>query len=137
MIAEHDRLGAMQKLTAEEAACLADEKSRRDRFQRELRSQLQTAIEGGIAFFQGNPHDASALGGSFAEALHALMDRAVPLLYPKLEIGSLQLDGDEADTFLTAANLNGLPQLFHAEKPERRLVTTQGGRSVPNLGSEL
>lgn len=137
MVAENDRLAAQQRLTAEESACLADEKARRDRIVRALRSKLLDSIEGGTTFFKGVQTDASVLGPTLAEALHAFLDRAVPVLYPKLEVGVLPLAGDEPEKFLTAANLNGLPQVFYHDRPEHCLVVQQAGRYVPNLGSDL
>ena len=107
MVSEHDRLGAQQRLTAEESACLADEKSRRDRLQQKLRKHLLACIEGGTAFFKGVQHDASALGASLVPALYALLDRAVPDLYPKLEIGVLPVEVSDLEKFLTSANLAG------------------------------
>ena len=137
MVAKHDRLGTQQRLTPEETAYLSDEKSRRDRIQKSLRAKLLRCIEGGATFFRGVQSDASSLGGTLTEALHRLLDRAVPALYPKLEIGVLQLHGDEPDKLLTSANLNGLPQVFHDDRAERSLVVKQSGRFVPNLGCDL
>lgn len=137
MVSEYDRLGAQQRLTSEEASCLSDEKSRRDRVQKNLRYKLLLSIEGGATFFRGVQTDATTLGKTLTEALHGLLNRAVPVLYPKLEIGVLQLQGDEPEKFLTSANLNGLPQVFYNEQTERSLVVKQSGRFVPNLGSDL
>ncbi|AAR35484.1 BREX system P-loop protein BrxC [Geobacter sulfurreducens] len=137
MIGEYDRLAAQQRLTVEETGCLADEKSRRDRTQRNLRSKLLACIEGGNAFFSGVSYDAPVLGSSLSESLGTLLERAVPVLYPKLEVGVLRLNGDEPVKFLTSANLNGLPQIFYHDKAERSLVIKQADRFVPNLGCEL
>jgi hypothetical protein len=137
MVSEHDRLGAQQRLTAEESACLGDEKSRRDRVQQKLRKHLLACIEGGTAFFKGVQHDASALGPNLVPALHTLLDRAVPDLYPKLEIGVLPVDGSDLEKFLTSTNLAGLPDLFYDARPERSLVVKQSNRHVPNLGCDL
>ncbi|MEI7819506.1 MAG: BREX system P-loop protein BrxC [Verrucomicrobiota bacterium] len=137
MVSEHDRLGAQQRLTAEESGCLADEKNRRDRVQQKLRKQLLACIEGGTAFFKGVQHDVSALGTSLVPALYALLDRAVPDLYPKLEIGVLPVETSDLEKFLTSANLTGLPEVFYDDRTERSLVVKQSNRHVPNLGCEL
>ena len=137
MINEYERLAAQQRLTAEEAACLSEEKNRRDRFYRNLRAAVQAAVQAGTGFFQGVQHDAAALGQGFVEIFHRLFDRVVPVLYPKLEIGVLPLKGDEPEKLLTAANLSGLPPVFHHERPERSLVVKQSGKYVPNLGADL
>jgi len=128
MVSEYDRMGAQQRLTGEESACLSDEKSRRDRIHRALRGKLLAGIEGGTTFFQAVQSDASTLGRTFAEALHALLDKAVPVLYPKLEVGVLPLAGDEPEKLLTAANLNGLSKVFFHDSPERSLVVQQSRR---------
>lgn len=137
MIAEYDRLGAQNRLTTEESGCLADEKSRRDKVRRSLRGRLLACTEGGTAFFQGVQHDATALGTNLTGALHALLNLVVPKLYPKIEIGVLPLSGNEADKFLSSANLTGLPEVFYNEVPGSALVVKQSNRMVPNLGSDL
>ena len=137
MVADYDRLGAQNRLTTEESACLADEKSRRDRIRRKLRSRVLACIEGGSACFKGVQYDVTALGAGLVPALHALLDRTVPDLYPRIEIGVLPLAGNEVEKFLSSTNLAGLPDMFYHEKPERSLVVKQGGRQVPNLGCDL
>jgi len=109
MIGEYDRLGAQQKLTSEEAVCLGDEKARRDRLERELRARMLQSLQAGTSYFQGVQTEAASLGKTLPEMLAALLDRAVPVLYPKLEIGVLPLSGEEPEKLLTSANLDGLP----------------------------
>ena len=65
------------------------------------------------------------------------LETVIPVLYPKLEIGALNLAGGEADKFLTSVNLTGLPKVFYNDKPELSLIVKQGGQHVPNLGCEL
>lgn len=137
MVAENDRQAAAQKLSPEEAACLAEEKNREARYRRQLRSLMTHAIRSGQTFFQGIGKEAATLAVDLPEMLGALLKTAIPKLYPKLEIGALDLAGGEIEKFLTAANLNGLPDVFHNDKPNLSLVIKQGGQSVPNLGSDL
>jgi hypothetical protein len=137
MVSEFDRMGAQQKLTGEESSCLAEEKNRRDRFQRELRERMTRAIEGGTSFFQGVERTGAALGTSLNQMTQGLLEIAIPALYPKLEVGNLPLGGSETEKFLTEANLSGLPKVFYDDKPERSLVVKQGGQFVPNLGCDL
>ncbi len=137
MIGEFERLAAQQKLTSEEAVCLADEKTRRDRLERELRAGMLQALQSGVSFFQGVQADASSLGRTLAEMLAALLDRAVPVLYPKLEVGVLPLSGEEAEKLLTSANLDGLPAVFYSQDAGRALLVKQAAHHVPNLGCEL
>lgn len=137
MIGEYDRMGANQKLTAEEASCLAEEKNRREKFQRNLRERMARVIEAGTSFFQGVERTGASLGSSLSEMAKGLLEIAIPMLYPKLEIGNLPLSGVETEKFLTATNLSGLPKVFYEDKPERSLVVKQGGQFVPNLGCDL
>jgi len=137
MVAEYERLASQQRLTPEESSCLAEEKNRRDGHHRNLRKKLLEAVQAGTGFFQGVQHDATALGSYFVEVFHHLFDLVVPQLYPRLDIGVLPLNGDEPEKLLTSTNLNGLPQVFHDDKPERSLVVKQSGKFVPNLGADL
>lgn len=137
MVAEHDRLGAQNRLTTEESACLADEKSRREKIRRRLRGMLLASIEGGTAFFGAVQHDVTALGSSLTPAVHALLNLAIPTLYPKIEIGVLPLAGSEPEKFLDSSNLSGLPAVFYDDNLARALVVKQSNRFVPNLGSDL
>jgi hypothetical protein len=137
MVAEYERLAAQQRLTPEESSCLAEEKNRRDVHYRKLRLKMLEAVQAGTGFFQGVQHDATALGVNFVDVFSRLFDIVVPSLYPRLEIGVLPLRGDEAEKLLISTNLNGLPQVFHDEKPERSLIITQSGKFVPNLGADL
>lgn len=137
MAAEYDRLGAQNRLTSEESACLADEKTRRDGIRRKLRASLLACIEGGTAFFKGVQYDATALGANLTAALHGILDKAIPDLYPKIEIGVLPLAGNEPDKFLSSTNLVGLPAIFYDDSVDRALVVKQSNRMVPNLGSDL
>ncbi len=137
IIAEYERLASQQRLSGEESALLADERSRRDRYQRLLRNVLIEAIEAGHSFFQGVQREAKSFGPTLPDMMSGLLDIAIPVLYPKLEIGALPLAGGEADKFLTAANLNGLPKVFYHDKPNLSLIVKQAGQFVPNLGCDL
>ena len=137
MVSDYDRLASQTRRAPEEASCLAEEKNRRDSHHKKLRSKMLEAVQAGTGFFQGVQHDATGLGANFAEVFHHLFDLVVPQLYPRLEIGVLPLSGDEPEKLLTSTNLNGLPQVFHSDKPERSLVIKQSGKFVPNLGADL
>ena len=68
----------------------------------------------------------------------ALSERAIPELYPKLEMGSREVDGTEAEEFLKQANLSNLPPLFHAgEKGLGLVAKAEGGRFAPNPKAEI
>lgn len=137
MVSTHERLAAQGQLSGEESACLADEKVRRDRFQRELRGKLVDVTQSGTGFFQSVQKDASALGQTLPEIIHGFLDYAVPTLYPKIKLGNRHVKGDEAEKLLTAANLNGLPPVFYDDENGLSLVAKEQGRFVPNLGAEI
>jgi hypothetical protein len=138
MVSMHDRQASQGKLSAEEASCLAAEKVRRDRTQRQLREKFKERLVAGAGFFQGVRTDASALGTSVAEIFAALRDRAIPVLYQKFELGNRPgVKGDETEKFLTAANLNGLPPIFYDPPEGLQLVLRQAGKTVPNLNAEI
>lgn len=137
MVAEYDRMASQQRLTNEEAACLAEEKNRRDRLSRQLRSAITGAIESGQGFFKGVAYDATSLGQSLPDMMRGMFEMAIPVLYPKLEVGTIPLAGGETEKFLTAANLSGLPKVFYHDKPNLSLVIKQGGQFLPNLGCDL
>lgn len=137
MIARHERLAAQGKLSAEEASCLAGEKVRCDRTQRDLRGKLIKTVASGAGFFRGVRKDASALGQSISEVFSKLRDETIPELYPKFELGNRPLKGDEAEKLLTAANLNGLPAIFHEPPEGLNLVIRQSGKAMPNLNAEI
>lgn len=137
MISVHERLAAQGKLTPEEASCLAEEKVRRDKNHRSLRSRVSEVIQSGSGFFRGVQHDGSSIGQSLQEVFHRLLDLVIPDLYQKFEMGIRPLKGDESDKFLTAANLNGLSPVFYDGEGGLSLVIKQAGKYVPNLSSDI
>ena len=137
MISIHERLAAQGTLPPVEASCLAEEKVRRDRNQRLLRSKLIDVIQSGSGYFSGVEKEGSALGKSLQEVFQKLLDLVIPVLYPKLEMGIRPLKGDEAEKFLVAANLTGLPSIFYDGENALNLVINQGGKFVPNLPSDI
>lgn len=137
MVSMHERLAAQGKLSPEEASCLAEEKVRRDRMQRTLRTKLSERVGAGTGFFRGVRRDASALGQTSAEIFAKLRDEAIPALYPKFEMGNRPVRIDDTEKFLTAVNLNGLPPIFYEEPEGLNLVIRQSGKAVPNLNAEI
>lgn len=137
MVSTHERHAAQGKLTPEEASCLAEEKVRRDRNQRLLRSKLAQVLQSGSGFFRGVERDGSSLGQALPEVFHKLLDLVIPDLYQKLEMGIRPLKGNESEKFLTAANLNGLSPVFYDGEGGLSLVIKQAGRFVPSLSSDI
>jgi hypothetical protein len=82
-------------------------------------------------------HDASSLGKSLGEMLKALFGQVVPDLYPKLEMGSRPLKGDEAELILKAADLKALPPVFYAGENGLGLVVKEGPKLVINTSAAI
>jgi len=137
MISTHERIAAQGKLSPEEASCLSEEKRRRDGFQRNLRTKITSALQAGTGLFNGVQRDGSALGQNLQEVVHKLFDYVVPDLYPKLEMGVRPLKGDEAEKFLTAANLSGLSSVFYSDQNGLNLVVKQADKYVPNINADI
>ena len=72
-----------------------------------------------------------------SEILKKLYGNVVPDLYPKLEMGSRPLKGDEAEQILKAADLKALPQVFYAGEKGLGLVTKDGAKYVPNPSADV
>ena len=133
MVDKYSQLAAQQKISADEAACLQDEKTARHHFETRLADKLTAAMESGSGLFRGVQRDASALGKSFPEILRKLFSIAMPDLYPKLELASLPLKGDEAEQILKAADLKALPRIFLEGDQGLALVVRDGTRMIVNL----
>jgi hypothetical protein len=114
MVEKYDQLRAQNKITTEEATCLQDEKNAVITYQSRLQDKLTQTMEKGTGLFQGVAREAASLGKNLSEILKTLFGHVVPALYPKLEMGARPLKGDEAESFLKAADLKALPQVFYA-----------------------
>jgi hypothetical protein len=136
MIAKYDHAAAQQQLREGDRALLQAEHSQRDRLNAQLLSNLEKNLEAGVGFFQSLRFEAGDLGKDLPAMIRALAERAIPELYPKLEMGSREVDGSEAEEFLKQANLSSLPPLFHPGEKGLGLVTKEGGRYVPNVKAE-
>jgi len=137
MVEKYDQLRAHSKISSEEAACLQDEKHAVLNYQARLRDKLAEALEKGAGMFRGVARDASSLGKAFSEIIKKFLDHVVPDLYPKLEMGSRPLRGDEPDLFLKAADLRALPQVFYDGSTGLNLVIKQGAKHVPNPDADI
>ena len=135
MIQDHQHLAAQGKLTPEEVTCFNEEKVRLDRFKRTLRTKLMEALASGTAFFRGVRKDASALGESLSEIFARLRDEIIPELYPKFELGAVNLKGKEVEEVLKTENLEHLSTTFY--EPPLNLLVREGGRTLPNLEAEV
>jgi len=113
MVEKYDQLGAQSKITPDEVTCLQDEKNFVLNYESRLKDKVTEAIERGTGMFRGVARDASSLGKTLSEIIKKFLEHIVPDLYPKLEMGSRPLHGDEPDVFLKAADLKALPQVFY------------------------
>jgi hypothetical protein len=137
MVKKYDQLSAQRNITPEEAVCLQDEKHAVLRCEARLQDTMSEELRRGSGMFQGVHHDASDLGTSLADAVRGLMDRVVPALYPKLEMGSRPLRGTEAEGCLKAADLSSLPPIFYDGPGGLALVAKNGPEYAPNPSADV
>jgi hypothetical protein len=130
MVDKYNQLSAQQKISADEATCLQDEKNSKNGYETRLRDKLTEALERGTGMFRGIQRDASALGKSFGEILKKLFGQVVPDLYPKLHMGSRPIKGDEAEQILKAADLKALSAVFYLTEQGLGLVVKDGPKNV-------
>ena len=132
MVEKYEQLRAQGKITHEEATCLQDEKNAALGLESRLHNKLVEAMQKGTGLFRGVARDAASLGKTLGEIIRKWLDQVVPDLYPKLEMGSRPLDGNEAERFLKAADLTALPQVFYSGERGLALVIKEGSKYVPN-----
>ena len=137
MVDKYNQLSAQQKISPDDAICLQDEKNSKNGFEIRLRDKLTEAMERGTGMFRGVQKDASALGKGIGEILRKLFGQVVPAFYPKLQMGSRPLKGDEADHILKAADLKALPNVFYAGDQGLGLVIRDGPKSVVNTNADV
>ncbi len=137
MVEKYSQMAAQSRISPEENACLQDEKNAVLSCQNRLQDKFTEALEKGTGLFRGVSWDASALGKALGEIFKKLYGNVVPDLYPKLEMGSRPLKGDEAEQVLKAADLKALPQVFYAGEKGLCLVTKEGPKYVPNPAADV
>ncbi len=137
MVEKYNQLSAQQKITQDEASCLQDEKNSKNGFETRLRDKLTEAMERGTGMFRGVQKDASALGKGLSEILKKLFGQVVPDLYPKLEMGSRPLKGDEAEQILKAVDLKVLPKVFYDGDQGLAMVVKDGAKLVINTKADV
>jgi hypothetical protein len=137
MIAKYDHAAAQQQLREGDRALLQAEHSQRDRLNAQILASLeQNLVETGVGLFQSLSYQAGDLGKDLAAMMRTLAEKAIPELYPKLEMGSREVDGSEAEEFLKQANLSNLPPVFHPGDKGLGLVIKEAGRFVPNVRAD-
>ncbi len=137
MVEKYSQLSAQQKISPDEGTCLQDEKNSKNGYETRLRDKLTEAMERGTGMFRGVQRDASALGTGLGEILKKLFGQVVPDLYPKLQMGSRPLKGDEAELILKAADLKALPNVFYIGDQGLGLVVKDGPKSIVNTNAAV
>ncbi|RME59222.1 BREX system P-loop protein BrxC [Candidatus Parcubacteria bacterium] len=137
MVSKYEQLRAQARITADESASLASEKLQAIRLEDRLKSLLTAAFQQGSGFYGGVEKPGPDLGRTAPEILKAMLDYAVPRLYPKLDMGLYSLRGKEAEEILKAANLNGLSQVFYETQGGMGLVSFEGDKPVIHLQAPL
>lgn len=137
MVDKYNQLSAQQKISPDEATCLQDEKNSKNGYETRLRDKLTEAMERGTGMFRGVQKDASALGKGLSEILKKLFSQVVPDLYPKLQMGSRPLKGDEAEHILKAADLKALPNVFYVGDHGLGLVVKDGPKNIINVNADV
>lgn len=137
MVEKYSQMAAQNRISHEENSCLQDEKNAVLNYQNRLRDKFTEAMEKGTGLFRGVSWDASSLGKALSEIYKKLYGNVVPDLYPKLEMGSRPLKGDEAEVILKAADLKALPQVFYTGDKGLGLVTKEGQKYVPNPACDV
>lgn len=137
MVEKYDQLRAQSKITPDEAICLQDEKNLVLKAESRFRDKITEALERGTGIFRGVARDASSLGKNLSEIIKKFLEQIVPDLYPKLEMGSRPLHGDEPDDFLKAADLKALSPVFYDSELGLGLVIKEGSKYVPNPSADV
>jgi hypothetical protein len=137
MVDKYNQLSAHQKISPDEATCLQDEKNSMNGYETRLRDKLTETMERGTGMFRGVQRDASALGKALGEILKKLFGQVVPDLYPKLQMGSRPLKGDEAEHILKAVDLKALPQVFDVGDHGVGLVVKDGPKNIINTNADV
>jgi hypothetical protein len=137
MVDQYNQLSAQQKISPDEATCLQDEKNARNTYEARLLDKLTEAMERGTGLFRGVQKDASALGKGLSDILKKLFSQFVPDLYPKLQMGSRPLKGDEAEQILKAADLKALPTVFYLGDQGLGLVIKEGPKHIVDTQADV
>ena len=137
MVAKYEQLRAQSKIKPEESSSLANEKLETGRRENSLKYLMVAALQKGTGFFDGVSKLGPELGKTAAESLRAMLDYAVPRLYPNLEMGTRPIKGSEADEILKAANLNGLSKVFYGNSEGLALVAMEGTKYIVNIQAPI
>lgn len=135
MIAKFDRLKAANRISQEESACLSGEHSEATRLKMRLVEKMAEAMACGTGLFRGVSSEGADLGNDAPAALKAFFAKAVPDLYPKLEIGAKPVKSTLPVELLKAATLQSLDSV--AYDSGLNLVVKEGTTWVVNTGAPV
>lgn len=137
MVEKYDQLRAQNKIAPDEATCLQDEKNAVLTYQSRVRDKMVDAMTQGTALFRGMSWDGSDLGKSIGEIIKKMLGKAVPDLYPKLEMGARPIEKGHAELLLKTVDLKALPEVFYAGDNGLGLVIKEGPKFVPNPSADV
>lgn len=137
MIDKYTHLTGEQSITDLEKGLLVAERSSREKLETKLTNTLRRNLEAGVGFFRGIKFEAGDLGTDLGAMVRVMCAKVVPDLYPKVQMGCRQLQGDEPEDFLKQANLSNLAPVFYPGDKGLDLVTKEGNRYVPNVKAEI
>jgi hypothetical protein len=137
MIEKYTHLAGEQSLTDLEKELLISERTNLQKLQAKLSASLRRGLELGVGFFRGLKFEAGDLDTDLGGMVRALCAKAIPDLYPKVQMGCRQLTGDEPEEILRQANLNNLSPVFYPEGQGLALVVKDGNRQVINVKAEI
>ena len=137
MINRRERLASTGKLIDVEIKCFNDEKIKRDKNRKLLKKEIIKVIYNGTILFRGLKKNIQSEGNDLYEGIKKIINEFIPLLFPKFEIGANKVTGKEPDKILTAANLEGLPNVFYESSNGLGLVAKRSGKYVINKDAEI
>lgn len=137
MIRKYSQASAQGRMPDDKKSLVALEEERRNRFEQHLREAMMQSLAGGQGIFRGVPYEAVRLGPTVPQIFHALFERVLPEIYPKLALGVQRVNSREAETFLKAARLDTLAQLYYEGGPGALVVRTTDNTFVPNAHAPI
>ncbi len=137
MINRRERLASAGKLIDVEIKCFDDEKRKRDKVRRMLKSEIIKSIYSSTILFRGIKKDVQSEGKDLYESIKKIVNKFIPQLFPKFEMGAKKVTGKEPEKILTADNLEGLPNVFYGGSSGLNLVAKRGGKYVINKDAEI
>ncbi|RME46936.1 MAG: hypothetical protein D6791_07045, partial [Chloroflexi bacterium] len=123
MVNKYDQLDAQSMLGDEQRTNLQNEKRHRQRWEAEVDRRLREALLQGVGVFQGQTRAVSAFHArEWKDVVRGLVQWVVPVLYERLEEGSVSLPPRAPQQVLQAADLSRLPAVFYSGENALNLI---------------